>query len=212
MGKIKDGILGGFSGKVGTVVGAKWRGIDTMRAVPEPRTSPPSPKELAQQKKMALVSTFLQPMRELLEIGFRDYTVGKTGSNIAQGLVMKNALGGIYPDLYIACNRVMVCQGYMPNVEEAIAESIVTEQVRFNWADGERFGKADPNDKAILVVTCHSLMHCAYTLTGAPRSAGAGTLHVPGYSGREVQTWLSFMSKDGKDIATSIFTGQFVVA
>ena len=27
MGKIKQGILGGFSGKVGTVVGSYWNGI-----------------------------------------------------------------------------------------------------------------------------------------------------------------------------------------
>jgi len=32
MGKIEKGILGGFSGKVGTVVGGNWRGIDYMRS------------------------------------------------------------------------------------------------------------------------------------------------------------------------------------
>ena len=31
MGTIKKGILGGFSGKVGTVVGASWKGISYMR-------------------------------------------------------------------------------------------------------------------------------------------------------------------------------------
>jgi hypothetical protein len=30
MGKIKQGILGGFSGTVATVVGATWKGIDYM--------------------------------------------------------------------------------------------------------------------------------------------------------------------------------------
>ena len=33
MGTIKKGILGGFSGKVGTVIGAAWKGIDYMRSV-----------------------------------------------------------------------------------------------------------------------------------------------------------------------------------
>jgi hypothetical protein len=31
MAKISQGILGGFSGTVGTVVGGHWRGIDYMR-------------------------------------------------------------------------------------------------------------------------------------------------------------------------------------
>ncbi|QZT38497.1 DUF6266 family protein [Halosquirtibacter xylanolyticus] len=30
-----NGILGGFKGKVGSVVGAKWKGIQTMRSLPE---------------------------------------------------------------------------------------------------------------------------------------------------------------------------------
>lgn len=31
MGTIKQGILGGFSGKVGTVIGGSWKGISYMR-------------------------------------------------------------------------------------------------------------------------------------------------------------------------------------
>ncbi|MDD2265168.1 MAG: DUF6266 family protein, partial [Bacteroidales bacterium] len=42
MGTIKQGILGGFSGKVGNIVGASWRGIDYIRSMPasvrNPRT------------------------------------------------------------------------------------------------------------------------------------------------------------------------------
>ncbi len=32
MAEIKKGILGGFSGKVGTVVGVNWRGKDIIRS------------------------------------------------------------------------------------------------------------------------------------------------------------------------------------
>ena len=32
MGTIKQGILGGFSGKVGTVIGGSWKGISYMRS------------------------------------------------------------------------------------------------------------------------------------------------------------------------------------
>ena len=35
MGKIKQGILGGFRGKVGTVVGSYWNGIFYMKALPQ---------------------------------------------------------------------------------------------------------------------------------------------------------------------------------
>ena len=34
MGKIRQGILGGFRGKVGTVVGSYWNGIFYIKALP----------------------------------------------------------------------------------------------------------------------------------------------------------------------------------
>ena len=33
MGTINQGILGGFSGKVGTVIGGSWKGITYMRGI-----------------------------------------------------------------------------------------------------------------------------------------------------------------------------------
>ncbi|MGV0847474.1 hypothetical protein ACTS9T_13015 [Empedobacter falsenii] len=35
MAEIKKGILGGFSGKVGTVVGVNWRGKDIINSLPK---------------------------------------------------------------------------------------------------------------------------------------------------------------------------------
>ena len=40
MGKISQGILGGFSGKVGNVVGGNWKGIDYMRVRPASVANP----------------------------------------------------------------------------------------------------------------------------------------------------------------------------
>lgn len=127
MGKIEHGILGGFSGAVGTVVGASWRGIDTMRAKGKPRKTPASPAEMAQQAKFSLVSTFMTPMREFLVTGFGDFAVKKTGLNVAVGYALKNALMGTDPDYYLLCEYVQVCRGELPNVTEAIAGSEKTD-------------------------------------------------------------------------------------
>ena len=44
MGTVKKGILGDFSGKVGSVVGSNWKGIGYIRSLPKkvgnPRTLP----------------------------------------------------------------------------------------------------------------------------------------------------------------------------
>ena len=48
MGKIKQGILGGFKGKVGTVIGSSWNGIAYMKGLPQ---SQKDPKTAAQRKQ-----------------------------------------------------------------------------------------------------------------------------------------------------------------
>ena len=49
MGKIKQGILGGFKGKVGTVIGASWNGIAYMRGLPQSTKDCKSAAQLAQR-------------------------------------------------------------------------------------------------------------------------------------------------------------------
>ena len=43
MGVITKGILGGFKGKVGTIIGANWKGIDTIRSMPSSVANPRTP-------------------------------------------------------------------------------------------------------------------------------------------------------------------------
>lgn len=212
MGIIKNGILGGFSGKVGSVVGVPWRDIDAIRALAKPRTHPVSQAELLQRAKMATVSSFLQPMRDLLEVGYRNFAVKKDGANAAQSHVMKNAIVVKENDVYILCEEVLVTRGDLPNVKVAAAGSVEKGVVLFNWEDNSGLGKAGRADKAILVVRCNEPKCCAYTLDGGLRSDGAASIRVDTFSGCEVQTWLGFLSKDRKDITNSVFTGQFVVA
>lgn len=54
MARITNGVLGGFSGKVGPVVGYTLYGVDRMRSLPE-RTAPPTENELKNRSRFKLV-------------------------------------------------------------------------------------------------------------------------------------------------------------
>ena len=49
MGKIKQGILGGFKGKVGTVIGSSWNGIAYMKGLPQSQKDPKSAAQMRQR-------------------------------------------------------------------------------------------------------------------------------------------------------------------
>jgi hypothetical protein len=52
---------------------------------------------------------------------------------------------------------------------------------------------------------------CGYKI-GAVRSAGTSTLDIPAkLSGHSLHTWMSFISADEKDVATSLYTGEVMI-
>lgn len=57
MGKIKKGVFGEFTGKVGNLVGCTWKGIPYMRTRPANMTNPRTEKQQGQRSKFRWHST-----------------------------------------------------------------------------------------------------------------------------------------------------------
>lgn len=58
MARIKQGILGGFSGRVGNVVGSSWKGIDVIKSMPLSVSNPKTTAQTNQRNKFAGVVNF----------------------------------------------------------------------------------------------------------------------------------------------------------
>lgn len=59
MARIRNGVLGGFNGKVGEVIGQNYAGVSTMRAMPKYVSNPKTPAQQLHRKRMALAGSFL---------------------------------------------------------------------------------------------------------------------------------------------------------
>ena len=84
MGKIKQGILGGFKGKVGTVIGSSWNGIAYMKGRPQ---SQKDPKTEAQQKQRSLFTEVQGLVGQLSAV-----QLAFLFPNSPQGMTRRNAL------------------------------------------------------------------------------------------------------------------------
>lgn len=58
MGKIKSGIFGGVSGKVGNLTGSSWKGIPVIKSRPQSVAYPATTGQVQQTTKMAAVVSF----------------------------------------------------------------------------------------------------------------------------------------------------------
>ncbi|MDR0422036.1 MAG: DUF6266 family protein [Proteiniphilum sp.] len=73
MGTIKKGILGGFSGKVGTVVGGSGQGRRALRSLPQHGNNPRTEGQVSQRTKFAITLSFLKPVTGFLRTGWKLY-------------------------------------------------------------------------------------------------------------------------------------------
>ncbi|KAA9038726.1 hypothetical protein FW778_14365 [Ginsengibacter hankyongi] len=211
MGTISKGILGGFSGTVGTVIGGSWKGIAYMRSQPGKRSFTPSEKQLAQQARFALVMRFLQPMSALLEVTFRSFGVRMTGINSALSYNIQNAVTGTYPTLSIDYALALVSRGDLPNALSPAVTAGAGGILTFSWTDNSGSGIASSTDLAVAVAYCPALQQAVYDI-GSSRGDMTADLNASVFAGQQVETWISFVTQDGKKSATSIFTGEVTVS
>ena len=211
MGTIKKGILGGFSGTVGTVVGGNWTGIDYMRSKGNRRPGNFSAAQLEQQAKFGLMMKFLRTFGSLLSITFNDFANGITGPNAALAYNIRNAITGVYPAFTINYSLVMLSRGSLQNASAPAAVAGTAGKINFSWTDNSGTGTAMATDQAILFVYCPATGQTVYINNGAARNTAAQVLDVPGFSGKTVQTWIAFITADGLEVSDSLYTGSVVV-
>jgi len=213
MGKISQGILGGFSGKVGNVIGGNWKGIDYMRVKPASVANPKSDGQVDQRIRFNLMLKYLQPLSQFLKIGFKSYAIKMTAFNSAMSYNLNNAMEGVYPDAYINHEKVLVSRGTLTPALNAIATSTVAGQVVFTWVDNSGEGNASIDDRAMLVVCSPDTSEAVYLTDAANRSALTKTITVPSsFSGKEVNCFLAFSKADQSVVSNSKYAGSIEVA
>lgn len=83
MGVLKQGILGGVKGKVGSVVGSSWKGIATLRALPLSVANPRTAAQVGNRERFSnvialatlLLSAIIKPLNDRFASGMSGYNL-----------------------------------------------------------------------------------------------------------------------------------------
>lgn len=213
MATLRQGILGGFSGKVGTVVGFTRKGISYIRGLATSFTNPNTPAQQEQRAKFALVIKFLRPLVALLRIGFKQAGSVMSGFNAAMAYTLSNAVKGSYPNHEIDFPKVRICQGNLPGALNADAVSSEAGKIVFSWDNNAQDFGAAATDKVVLMA--HSaLLNKSVSIIGAgTRLSGTQELIVPdSFSGSQVQTYIGFCNEDQTEFSNGEFLKAVLVA
>lgn len=212
MGTIKQGILGGFSGKVGTVIGASWKGISYMRSQAQSIKNPRTDGQLSQRSKFALALSFLKPMTDIVRTGFKLYTNKQTAFNAAMSYTLENAISGDYPDYELNFDSALISRGSLTSATNGAATS-ANGSVTVTWYDNTGVGTAKATDKALVAVLNADKGEAVTVSAGEARSTVTQNVSVPAdWVGEEVQVYLGFVSEDSKEVANSVYLGAITIA
>jgi hypothetical protein len=211
MGTIRKGILGGFSGKVGNVVGASWRGIAYMRSLPQNVRNPRTQGQRSQRNKFALSLSLLKPMTAFLRTGWKLYAHRQSPFNAAMSHTINNAIIGEYPDYEIDAGKVLVSRGALtPATNGSVVAS--SANLMLSWNDNSGVNFAKETDKALIAVLNLTKGEAITDTAGAERAERTQTVALPAdWSGDNVEVYLGFISEDGKEVANSVHLGSIAI-
>lgn len=211
MGKIKQGILGGFSGKVGTVVGFYWKGRSVMRALAGHVTNPRTPAQEAQRARFGIVAVVAGIVRPILgSSGFRleAEAAAVTMPNVFVKTNLAQAVTGTGTNVQIDWQHLLLSHGDLLGLKNPTAAPASTgHAVDLEWDNNSGDSSmASDGDKICVALVNDAKGDITYDISTFTRSNEAGTLNYPAsWAGDTVHVyaWARTTALRGTDAAFS---------
>ena len=207
MGIIKKGVLDGFSGKIGTVIGSSWNGIPYMRFSPKTIKNPRTKQQTSHRVKFSMAINYLKPLKEVIRVGWRQYAVKQSAFNAATSYLYANAIIGDYPDFSIDPNKVLISRGTLSSETNA-SVTYASGTITFKW----NVNSGSSNDLALLVVVNPSGCDAIFNVGKSNRKEGKQSICLPAtWMGEIVDAFLGFASENSQKVENSIYLGSVTV-
>lgn len=211
MARFKDGILGGFSGKVGPVVGVNTSNGYYMRSLPRKRTKF-TEKELINQAKFKLVQDYLKPIKPVLVAGFKDYYTKTGGYRAAIAYTRKHALAEDDNGFYINPALFRMSGG---TLHPALNPQVIVGQdktLTITWEQTTpKTGLAD--QLLLLVYDSEKLEGFSEIYQGAYRESGTFSIEIPQkFSGKPMDIYIGFIAADRSGQSDSQYLGRITLS
>lgn len=209
MGTANEGVFGPGRGRIGNLVYYMRKGKQVVRTIGV-NHNPPSEAQLESRMRMSVANAFCKVVRPFTDYGFLAQTEGRDLSpyNVAMSYNRTNAIKGTYPNLSLNYEKALLSEGPLLQADNAKV-IIVEDGIEFSWYVDPQLHWPDTTDQAMLMVIFPELGKVAYTLFGAPRTAGKALLEISTPMLSEyMETYIAFISANRKQVSTSVYAGS----
>lgn len=212
MGTIKKGILGGFSGTVGTVVGANWRGMDVIRSRPKASSSNPTPQQLLQREKFALAIKFQNALRQMQSRLYGNNVGVKSRVNLAASYLLKEVVTVENGEAVIQMDKVLITKGDITGFENLTMTVGANQTLEFVWDDNSNQMQTQQGD--IFCTAVFEEESGTFSVKEGPesRNLGAAAVSLPvNWTGKTVHTYAFFQNVEQTAACNSVYLGTAIL-
>ena len=212
MGRIKKGVLNGYRGKIGNIVGYYDKGQYVLRTLPEKVRNPRTEAQMEQRLKVKTAMSFLHVFSGWLKTGYKEYAGnGRTGFNLAMSQVLKEGIGGTYPNYTITYADVKVSRGSLCPLRDAAFSISAADGAVWIWRNNSVTDDSCAGDDVVmtLVYNADKCEACYEKEAGAREDERAAMVLPTSWTGDTIEVWASVISADGKRVSDSVYLGEF---
>ncbi|RZM24840.1 MAG: hypothetical protein EOO88_21430 [Pedobacter sp.] len=208
MGILENGILGGVRNKVGPAIGKKFRGMDLVVGPYRESNKPEKPGEIRQQNKFGMLNYFLDYVREVVDVGFKQYARKHTAVNAAHSHNFAHAFIEEGDELKLNFPKLALSRGNVaiPNCPSVALTA--ANMLTFSWLPEAENQNTRRNDRASFVVWQVIENKPLVLVNTVVRSDLQFSLEIKGdLQGETLHCYMNFTNDSGKLVGNSIYVG-----
>lgn len=213
----KQGILGPFSGKVGTVVGTYWKGRYIMRGLAPNIENPRTDAQQDTRMRMSIIGRLAGAVLPFVNIGFLAQAdrARVAPINVYSSVNLTNtAIQGDYPNLTLNPAGLQLSAGdiLLPGSPAATNDSSTV--INITWTDNSGISPQTLSSDHIIALLLNPARNASsFDLTSAVRGDETLTLSYPPlWSGETAYLYLAAATRDGSEASPSLMLAQFDLA
>lgn len=202
----KNGILGGFSGKIGNVVGVQLNGEQILRAAPRPSKKPPTEKQRIQRLKFSLAIEFTKPFMGIVERFFMDNaTVGERKTKIIS-YVLNHVIQIQEQEFTIEWSKFLLSCGTLSGFHQ-LQTQFSGDELTLQWQDNSHQGFAQAEDEVYLLLADESLVHVLFIEKIARRSDRQAKITIPQWT-EAIHGYVFLCNPENQQTSNSSYLGK----
>ena len=209
MGKLPNGPLGAFTGRLGNIVSYILNGQVIVRTIGI-NNKPPTPKQKTNRMKMKVVNELVQNTYLAMHAGFTAASAGTVYNyaNLAIKHNNPNALKGVYPNIEVDYPKVLFSHGNLLQPIDPKVE-VVAEGLKFSWDPSTQLNDESALDQVSMIAYCPEKKEMFFIKSGQRRHQGSDILPVDKkYLDLTLEVYMSFVADDRLDVSTTTYLGR----